>query len=94
MDLTKFAKIAKNRKSDDFLRYLRFITVICHVNVHFYRVHDHLKQSRLPILPNLLKVRKVSALRAILTFPFPHMYTQEATQPIFQSEGLLSKGSS
>ena len=54
--------------------------------LHFYRVHDHLKQSRLPILPNLLKVRKVSALRAILTFPFPHiyMYTQKATQPIFQ----------
>ena len=62
VDLTNTAKIAKNRKSDDFLRYLRFITVICHVNVHFYRVHDHLKQSRLPILPNLLKVRKVSAL--------------------------------
>ena len=54
VNLTKSAKIAKNRKSDDFLRNLRFITVISHVNVHFYRVHDHLKQNRLSILPNLL----------------------------------------
>ena len=31
-DLTKFAKIAKNRYSDDFLRCLRFFAVLCHVN--------------------------------------------------------------
>ena len=38
-------------------------------NVHFSRVHDHLKHSRFPILPNLLYVRKISALLAILAFP-------------------------
>ena len=32
--ITKFAKIAKNRKSDDFLCYLPFCTVLCHVNNH------------------------------------------------------------
>ena len=54
-DLTKFEKIAKNREFDDFSRYLRFPAVLYHVNVHFSRVHDHLKQSRrLLILPNLL----------------------------------------
>jgi len=42
VDLTKFAKIAKNRKSDYFSRYLRFLAVLCHVNVHLSRVHDHL----------------------------------------------------
>ena len=31
-DLTKFAKIAKNRKFDDFSGYLRFLEVLCHVN--------------------------------------------------------------
>ena len=41
-DLTKFAKIAKSRNFDDFQRYLRFLTVLCHVNVHFSRVHDQL----------------------------------------------------
>ena len=30
--ITKFAKIGKNRKSDDFLCYLPFCTVLCHVN--------------------------------------------------------------
>ena len=44
-DLTKFAKIAKNRKLDYFSRYLRFLTVLCHVNVHFSRVHDNLKKA-------------------------------------------------
>ena len=34
VDLTKFAKIAKDRKSDDFLRYLRFFAVLCRVNNH------------------------------------------------------------
>ena len=29
-----FAKIVKNRKSDDFLRYLRFFVVLCHLNNH------------------------------------------------------------
>ena len=43
-DLIKFAKIAKNRKFDDFSRYFRFLAVLCHVNVHFSRVHDHLKK--------------------------------------------------
>ena len=32
--ITKFAKIGKNRKSDDFLCYLPFCTVLCHVNNH------------------------------------------------------------
>ena len=41
-DLTKFAKIAKSRNFDDFQRYLRFLTVLCHVDVQFSRVHDHL----------------------------------------------------
>ena len=27
---------------DDFPRYLRFLTVLCHVHVHFSRLHDHL----------------------------------------------------
>ena len=31
-DLTKNAKIAKNRKFDDFSRYLRFLAVLCHAN--------------------------------------------------------------
>ena len=53
-DFTKFAKIAKNRQFDDFSRYLRFLAVLCHVNVHFSRVHDHLKKRCLPIEPNLL----------------------------------------
>ena len=53
-DLTKYAKTVKNRNFDDFSSYLRFIAVLCHVNLHFCRVHDHLKQSRLSILPNLL----------------------------------------
>ena len=44
-DLKKFAKIAKNRKFDDFSRYFRFLAVLCHVNVHFSRVHDHLKKA-------------------------------------------------
>ena len=51
-DITKFVKIAKNRQFDDFSRYLRFLAVLCHVNVHFSRVHDHLKQCCLPIEPN------------------------------------------
>ena len=37
MDLTKFAKIAKNRISDDFLCYLRFFAVLCHINNHLTR---------------------------------------------------------
>ena len=45
-DLTKFAKIAKSRNFDDFQRYLRFLTVLCHVDVHFSRVHDHLSLKR------------------------------------------------
>ena len=53
-DLTNLRKLQKNRKFDDFLSYLRFIAVLCHVNVHFARIHDHLKQNRLPILPSLL----------------------------------------
>ena len=40
-DFTKFAKIAKNRQFDDFSRYLRFLAVLCRVNVHFSRVHDN-----------------------------------------------------
>ena len=43
-DITKFVKIAKNRQFDDFSRYLRFLAVLCHVNVHFSRVHDPLKK--------------------------------------------------
>ena len=31
---TKICKIAKNRKSDDFLRYLRFFAVLCPLNNH------------------------------------------------------------
>ena len=38
-------------------------------NVHFSRIHDHLKHSRFPILPNLLYVQKISALLATLAFP-------------------------
>ena len=45
-DLTKFAKIGKSRNFDDFQRYLRFLTVLCHVNAHFSRVHDHLSLKR------------------------------------------------
>ena len=33
-DLTKFAKIAKNRQSDEFSRYSRFFAVLCHVSNH------------------------------------------------------------
>ena len=43
-NFTKFAKIAENRQFDDFSGYLRFLAVLCHVNVHFSRVHDHLKK--------------------------------------------------
>ena len=45
-DLTKFAKIAKSRNFDDFQRYLRFLTVLRHVDLHFPRVHDHLSLKR------------------------------------------------
>ena len=51
--LTKFAKIAKNYSFDIFSRYLWFLAVLCPANINFSRVHDHLKQSRFPIFPNL-----------------------------------------
>ena len=44
-DLTKFAKIAKNRKSDDFSRYLQFLAVLCHVKAHFFACSRSLKCS-------------------------------------------------
>ena len=34
--------LIRSKKFADFLRYLRFLAVLCHVNVHFSRVHDHL----------------------------------------------------
>ena len=56
VDLKKIAKVRKIvslttlRKIafDDFSRYLRFPAVLCHVNVNFSPVYDHLS------LPNLL----------------------------------------
>ena len=44
-DLTKFAKIAKNRQSDDFSRYLQFLAVLCHVKAHFFSCSRSLKCS-------------------------------------------------
>ena len=37
-DLIKFANIAKNRKLDDFSRWLRFPAVRCHVDQLFFLV--------------------------------------------------------
>ena len=35
--------LIRSKKFADFLRYLpRFLAVLCHVNVYFSRVHDHL----------------------------------------------------
>ena len=44
-DLTKFAKIAKNRQSDDFSRHLQFLAVLCHVKAHFFSCSRSLKCS-------------------------------------------------
>ena len=44
-DLTKFAKIAKNRQSDKISRYLQFLAVFCHVKAHFFPCSRSLKCS-------------------------------------------------
>ena len=41
-DLTFVIHLNEFRKFADFSRYLRFLAVLCHVNVHCSRVHDHL----------------------------------------------------
>ena len=63
------AKIAKNRKFDDFSRYLRFLAVLCHVNVHFSRVHDHLKKPFADFTKFANKSKKFSLYLAFWHFP-------------------------
>ena len=78
-DLTKFAKIAKSRNFDDFHRYLRFVTVLCHVNVHFSRVHDHLSLKRFADFTKFAISPKRFRFVAILAVQLKHLIPQKPT---------------
>ena len=83
----RVAKIAKNRKFDDFSRHLRFLAVLCHVNVHFSRVHDHLKKpfadfTKFAISPK--SFRFTCHFGISLSAQLKHIYSQKPTQLIFE----------
>ena len=54
-----FSCLVKNRKSDDFLRYLRFFSVLCHVN-------NHWSSERVVDLTRFAKIAKKIAILTIL----------------------------